>query len=93
MRRYGYIASKPAQYNLDNLPIGFARDGDYVGLTCHTAQFEYVNKIIRIEGGQSGTDMQSFMRDLEAALDARRDCQALALPPLRPGRSRRVPAR
>ena len=73
MRRYGYIDSQPSQYNPDNLPIGFARDGDYIGLTCaacHTAQFAYANKIIRVQGGQSGADMQSFVRDLEAALAA-----------------------
>ncbi|MCZ6893938.1 MAG: di-heme-cytochrome C peroxidase [Gammaproteobacteria bacterium] len=73
LRRYGYIPAPPTQYNPDGLPIGFARDRDYVGLTCaacHTSEFEYGGRRVRIEGGQAHIDLQSMLDDLERALAA-----------------------
>ncbi|MGE4616036.1 MAG: di-heme-cytochrome C peroxidase, partial [Gammaproteobacteria bacterium] len=73
LRRYGYIPAPPTQYNPDGLPIGFARDREYVGLTCaacHTSEFEYGGVRVRIEGGQAHIDLQSMLDDLERALAA-----------------------
>ena len=73
LRRHGYIPAPPTQYNPDSLPIGFARDREYVDLTCaacHTSKFEYGGVRVRIEGGQAHIDLQSMLDDLERSLAA-----------------------
>ncbi len=71
MRSYGFIAARANHYNPDGLPVGVARDGAFVGLTCaacHTAEFHYNGQRIRIDGGQAHIDLQRFLADLERAL-------------------------
>jgi mono/diheme cytochrome c family protein len=77
VERWRYLPQKASKLNPDGLPVGFARDEykgkAYLGLTCaacHTSQVNYNKAAIRIDGGPSMADMQSFMRDLEAALKA-----------------------
>lgn len=77
VERWRYLPQKASKLNPDALPVGFARDEykgrEYLGLTCaacHTSQVNYNKVAIRIDGGPSMADMQSFMRDLEAALEA-----------------------
>ncbi len=69
-------------YNKDNLPIGFARDDNYVnpvtqekysvlGLTCaacHTGQLNYKGKAVRIDGGASMTNFTKFQNALGLAM-------------------------
>jgi cytochrome c5 len=72
---YRYLPQKSTLSNPDALPVGFVKDRykgkDYVGLTCaacHTGQLNYQGIGIRIDGGPAGTDMDSFLKDLAAAL-------------------------
>lgn len=69
--------------NPDALPVGFVKDRykgkDYLGLTCaacHTGQLNYQSTGIRIDGGPAATDMDSFLKDLAAALWAVRTNQS-----------------
>jgi hypothetical protein len=73
LRRYRFIPAPASQYNPDSLPIGFARDRGYVGLTCaacHTSEFEYAGRRVRVEGGQAHIDLQSMLDEIERALAA-----------------------
>lgn len=79
MNRYRYLPQKATFSNPDALPVGFVKDNyqgkDYMGLTCaacHTGQVNYKGTGIRIDGGPAGSDMDSFMHDLEKALWATR---------------------
>jgi hypothetical protein len=72
---YRYLPQKSTLSNPDALPVGFVKDRykgkDYVGLTCaacHTGQLNYQGIGMRIDGGPAGTDMDSFLKDLAAAL-------------------------
>ncbi len=70
MMKYGFL---PSKYNPDNLPIGFTKADNYLGLTCaacHTQQIKYKNQFIHIDGGQAMMDLPMFLMDLESALDA-----------------------
>jgi len=72
MLKYGFLPSSKSKLNPDNLPIGFARNGDHLGLTCaacHTQQLKYQDKFIRIDGGQSMIDLPMLLLDLEKALE------------------------
>lgn len=72
LRGYGFIPAPVSQFNPDRLPIGFARDRQYLGLACaacHTSEFEYNGSRVRIEGGQGQIDLQRFLGDLERALE------------------------
>lgn len=69
--RYGLIPARSTSQNPDNLPIGFSRNEDALGLTCaacHTQQLKYEGKYIRIDGGQPMFDLQYFLADLEQAM-------------------------
>ncbi|MGY0218336.1 di-heme-cytochrome C peroxidase [Endozoicomonadaceae bacterium StTr2] len=75
MDRYRYLPQKPTFFNPDGLAVGFVKetykDKDYVGLTCaacHTAQVNFNNQAIRIDGGPAMADMVGFLDNLEAAL-------------------------
>jgi hypothetical protein len=77
VKRWRYLPQAASRRNPDALPVGFARDEykgqEYVGLTCaacHTGQVNYRGVALRIDGGPSMADMQGFIRDLVAALDA-----------------------
>ena len=74
------------KYNPRGLPVGFAKvrldvdrhryacwRGDWVGLacaSCHTGQIHYHGQQIRIEGGAAHHDLETFGRELGAALAA-----------------------
>src|SRR5262249_6756080 len=75
--RWRYLPQAKSKRNPDGLPVGFTKDEyrghEYLGLTCaacHTAQLNYKGVAVRIDGGPSLADMQGFLRDLRAALDA-----------------------
>ena len=75
--RWRYLPQAASSWNPDALPVGFAKDTykgrEYVGLTCaacHTGQVNYRGVAIRIDGGPSLADMQSFINDLGSSLDA-----------------------
>ena len=75
MNFYRYLIQKPTRGNPDGLPVGFVKDThygkDYLGFTCaacHTSQLNYNGTGIRIDGGPSGADMDSFLEDLSKAL-------------------------
>ncbi|MEM7027861.1 MAG: di-heme-cytochrome C peroxidase, partial [Pseudomonadota bacterium] len=71
--QFGLTPSFNEQYNPDNLPIGFSRNEDYLGITCaacHTQHVKYDNKVIRIDGGQPHFDLQLFLKNLEQAMQA-----------------------
>lgn len=75
MNRYRYLPQKNTSDNPDGLPVGMVADTykhkKYMGFTCaacHTSQLNYNGTGIRIDGGQAAADMDSFMKDLEAAL-------------------------
>ena len=75
--RFGFLPDDRTPENPDGLPVGFAKDTvidpqsgktvEVVGLTCaacHTGQLEYQGKGIRIDGGSSIADLQSFQTEL-----------------------------
>lgn len=79
MSRYRYLPQKATFSNPDALPVGFVKDTyqgkAYMGFNCaacHTGQVNYKGTAIRIDGGPAGSDMDSFMHDLEKALWATR---------------------
>jgi hypothetical protein len=72
---YRYLPQKPTLSNPDALPVGFVKDRykgkNFLGFTCaacHTGQINYQGIAMRIDGGPAGTDMDSFLHDLAAAL-------------------------
>jgi hypothetical protein len=76
LQRYGYIPQKKSAENPDGLPVGFTKDGlpenprvgAKLGVTCaacHMADITYGRKTIRIDGGQSYSDFQSFLTDMD----------------------------
>lgn len=74
LSRYGYLpneASRPA-----GLPVGFTvasgPNGQEIGMTCsacHTRQIEVTGTLYRIDGGPGIVDFQSFLTDLDAAVN------------------------
>ncbi len=74
---YGYLPQTSTRSNPDALPIGFVKDTyigkEYLGFTCaacHTGQVNYKGIAMRIDGGPAGSDMESFIKDLKAAMVA-----------------------
>ncbi|HET8891355.1 MAG TPA: di-heme-cytochrome C peroxidase [Candidatus Angelobacter sp.] len=74
---YGYLPQVKTYSNPDALPVGFVKDTykgkSYVGFTCaacHTGQVNYKGTAIRIDGGPAGSDMDTFLQDMGAALSA-----------------------
>lgn len=79
INRYRYLPQVASSANPDGLPVGFVADTylgrKFMGFTCaacHTAQVNYKGTGIRIDGGPGAADMDTFMRDLEAAIAATR---------------------
>ncbi|HET6175391.1 MAG TPA: di-heme-cytochrome C peroxidase [Candidatus Sulfotelmatobacter sp.] len=77
LNTYHYLLQKPTISNPDALPVGFVKDSykgkDFLGFTCaacHTGQVNYKGTGIRIDGGPAGSDMDSFLKDLSAAVSA-----------------------
>lgn len=75
INRYRYLPQNPSKRNPDGLPVGLVkdtfRDQDYLGYTCaacHAGQLNYKQVGIRIDGGPSGADLDTFVRDLDTAL-------------------------
>lgn len=75
INRYRYLPQNPTQRNPDGLPVGFVKDvfrgTEFVGLTCaacHAGQINYNGIGMRIDGGPGGADLDTFVRDLAAAL-------------------------
>jgi hypothetical protein len=75
MNYYRYLPQKRTLSNPDALPVGFVKDTyrgrDYLGFTCaacHTTQLNYNGVAMRIDGGPAGTDMDTFLKDLAAAV-------------------------
>ena len=78
MLRIGFIPSLKSKSNPDGLPIGLARNGDYMGptcATCHTQQITYQDQILRIDGGQAFIDLNLFLTEITASLKATIDEQ------------------
>jgi hypothetical protein len=72
--RYGYL---PNDASKAGLPVGFAavsrRGWVVMGMTCaacHTRQIEVAGTADRIDGGPARVDFQSFLSDLDVAVDA-----------------------
>ncbi len=79
MNHYRYLPQTKSHANPDALPVGMVADQyrgkKYMGFTCaacHSSQVDYNGVGIRIDGGPSAADMDSFMHDLAASLDATR---------------------
>jgi hypothetical protein len=79
MDRLRFLIEKPTSLNPDGLPVGFAKDVDsksqeaWMGLTCaacHTGQVEYKGTGMRIDGGPTMADVQTFLSDLALAMKA-----------------------
>ena len=71
MLRYGFLPIKPSKNNPDGLPIGLARNKDYMGPTCaacHTQQLKYQGQFIRIDGGQAFIDLPMFLDEIVQSL-------------------------
>ncbi|MGY6038239.1 di-heme-cytochrome C peroxidase [Aeromonas sp. AE23HZ002T15] len=78
--RHRYLPQQASRFNPDALPVGFVKDSyqgrDYFGFTCaacHTSQLNYGQQAIRIDGGPSMADMDRFLHDLQAAMQATLD--------------------
>jgi hypothetical protein len=73
---FRFIPNWAGKANPDGLPVGFAKgrgqDGqDWFGLTCaacHTGQFTYEGKAVRVDGGTTLADMIGFQSALVTAL-------------------------
>ena len=73
MMRFGFLPGEKSSANPDSLPVGFAREGDYVGLTCaacHTQHIRHQGRLLRIDGGQAMLDLPLFLEHLEKSLSA-----------------------
>ena len=73
LTRYRLLNQHKTPNNPDALPVGFARHGDRVGLTCaacHTTQINYRGTAMRIDGGPALMDVVGLFRGIEASLAA-----------------------
>ena len=73
MVRLGFIPTHKSKDNPDGLPIGLARNGDYMGPTCaacHTQQITFNDHTIRIDGGQAFIDLNQFLSEITSSLKA-----------------------
>ena len=73
MRKYRYLTDYKTPKNPDDLPIGFVKNKESLGLTCaacHTTQVNYKGTGIRIDGGPTMADFSGFMSALIASMDA-----------------------
>ena len=77
MNRFRYLPQKKTRSNPDALPVGMVADTyrrrKYMGFTCAAcpaSQVNYKGTGIRIDGGPSAADMDTFMHELQSALEA-----------------------
>lgn len=73
LTRFRLLNQHATPNNPDALPVGFARHGDKVGLTCaacHTTQINYRGTAMRIDGGPAMADIIGFLRGVRAAIEA-----------------------
>lgn len=73
MARFRMLNQHPSPGNPDGLPVGFARHGDQVGLTCaacHTTQINYQGTAMRIDGAPAQLDMPALLHAITEALTA-----------------------
>lgn len=73
MLRHGYLPFPAGPENPDGLPVGFTWQDGHLGFTCaacHTQQIKYRGKILRIDGGQSMADFETFRHGLTDTLRA-----------------------
>ena len=78
LARYGYLPNENSTPS--GLPVGFTvasgSKGETLGMTCsacHTRQIIVQGKAYRVDGGPGIVDFQSFLSDLDAAVDATLD--------------------
>lgn len=76
LSRYGYLPNPDKTGNPRGLPVGFTAanlDGvESIGMTCaacHTRQIEVNGTAYRIDGGPAIVDFQSFLADLDGAVN------------------------
>lgn len=72
IRKLGYLPRTPADGNPDGLPIGFAKDGNDLGLTCaacHTGLITYRGRAWLVDGAPTLGDIETLLRRLTDALD------------------------
>jgi hypothetical protein len=74
LSRYGYLPNEAS--SPPGLPVGFTvtsgSGGEYIGMTCsacHTRQIEVAETFYRIDGGPAIVDFQSFLADLDTAVN------------------------
>ncbi|WP_444994714.1 di-heme-cytochrome C peroxidase [Aliikangiella sp. IMCC44359] len=77
MRRLNYLPSEKSKWNPDGLAVGFVKDFDkktktaWMGFNCsacHTGQIRYENIEIRIDGGPTLADFETFNNTLVDAM-------------------------
>ena len=80
LSRYGYLPNEDSQP--PGLPVGFTvsngRGGQAIGMTCaacHTRQIDVAGTSYRIDGGPAIVDFQSFLTDLDRAVNTVRTNQ------------------
>jgi len=74
LTRYGYLPNEES--HPPGLPVGFTvasgSNGETMGMTCaacHTRQIEVAGTFYRIDGGPAIVDFQSFLTDLDTAVN------------------------
>jgi hypothetical protein len=75
---FGYLPEAKNAANPDGLPIGFTKNPNkrgemWAGLTCaacHTGQFTYKGKTVRVDGGSMLSDLMAFQSAIVSALKA-----------------------
>ena len=74
LARYGYLPNEEG--DPPGLPVGFTvasgSSGETIGMTCaacHTRQIEVAGTFYRIDGGPAIVDFQSFLTDLDTAVN------------------------
>lgn len=73
MRHMGLIPAPKSVRNPDGLPIGLARNDDYMGPTCaacHTQAIEYQGQQFIIDGGQGFINLNMLLDGMTAAIKA-----------------------
>ena len=83
LKRFGYLpGAQVGVYNPDKLPIGFAVDRQWIGMTCaacHTSEVTYGGTTLRVDGAPAGADMYEFLAKLDLALRKAADDDATFL--------------
>ncbi len=74
LSRYGYLPNEES--DPPGLPVGFTvaggSNGETIGMSCaacHTRQIEVAGTFYRIDGGPAIVDFQSFLTDLDSAVN------------------------